>query len=347
MGRVLLTGASGFIAAHCLQAYLEAGHNVRITVRSEEKGKQVYERNEKYSDQLEAALVEDIAAEGAYDEILADNTMDAVVHTASPFFTNVTDPQELLKPAVQGTLNLLNAVHKLAPNVKRVIITSSFAAMINPKQGNWPGHVYNEEDWNPVTEEEALTGDGITVYRASKTFAEKAAWKFMEEKKPSFDLVVLNPPMVYGPIINFQTIRSLNSSSQRFWKFLNGEMKEIEPSSSPLWVDVRDLAMAHLRAYERPEAGGKRFFIVSDEWYSNQDIADIFRKNYPMFLDKIPEGSPGKGFDAKPETIYAHDNSRSKNILGMTYRSFETCAVDAGRSIIELLGAEIIGGMME
>ncbi|KAG9052571.1 methylglyoxal reductase (NADPH-dependent) gre2, partial [Serendipita sp. 407] len=189
MGRVLLTGASGFIAAHCLQAYLEAGHNVRITVRSEEKGKQVYERNEKYSDQLEAALVEDIAAEGAYDEILADNTMDAVVHTASPFFTNVTDPQELLKPAVQGTLNLLNAVHKLAPNVKRVIITSSFAAMINPKQGNWPGHVYNEEDWNPVTEEEALTADGITVYRASKTFAEKAAWKFMEEKKPSFDLV--------------------------------------------------------------------------------------------------------------------------------------------------------------
>ncbi|KAG8832105.1 methylglyoxal reductase (NADPH-dependent) gre2 [Serendipita sp. 399] len=346
MGRILLTGASGFIAAHCLRAFLEAGHFVRFTVRSEEKAKQIYERNEQYVDQMEPVLVEDIAAEGAYDEALSDNTMDGVIHTASPFFTNVTDPQALLKPAVQGTLNLLNAIKKLAPNVKRVVITSSFAAMINPKEGNWPGHVYNEDDWNPITEEEALTGDGITVYRASKTFAEKAAWKFVEEHKPGFDLAVLNPPMVYGPIINFQTIKTLNSSSQRFFKFFSGEMKEIEPSSSPLWVDVRDLATAHLRAYERPDAGGKRFFIVADELYSNQDIADIFRKNFEIFNDRIPVGTPGKGFDAKPGTIYTHDNSRSKAALGMTYLPFETCATDAGRSILELLQAEIIGGMM-
>ncbi|CCA67680.1 related to aldehyde reductase II [Serendipita indica DSM 11827] len=339
MGKVLLTGASGFIAATVLRAYLKAGHTVRFTVRSDDKAQQIVANNPEFTSLLEAAIVPDIAAKGAYDEALRDDSLDAVVHTASPFFTDVTDPQLLLRPAVEGTLNLLHAVAKFAPRVKRVIITSSFAAMINESKGNWPGHEYNEDDWNPITDQQALSG-GIVTYRASKTFAERAAWNFVADKKPSFDLVTLNPPMVYGPIINTQRLSALNESSQRFWKFLSGQMKEIPTSSSPLWVDVRDVAAAHLAAYEKPAAGGKRFFIVADEWYSNQDIADIFRKHFPEVRDKVPEGTPGRGFHLKPEEIYTHNNSRSKEILGITYRSFETCATDAGRSILELAKAE-------
>jgi nucleoside-diphosphate-sugar epimerase len=84
--------------------------------------------------------------------------------------------------------------------------------------------------------------------------------------------------MVYGPVINAQTIATLNTSSERLWKFLSGNVKTIEPTGAPLWVDVRDLAQAHLAAYEKKEAGGNRFFIVADELYSNQDVADIYRK---------------------------------------------------------------------
>jgi nucleoside-diphosphate-sugar epimerase len=148
---------------------------------------------------------------------------------------------------------------------------------------------------------------------------------------------------VYGPIINVQTLSFINTSNQRMWKFLNGDMKTIEPmiTSHPLWVDVRDLAHAHLSAYETQAAGGNRFFIVADELYSDQDIADAFRKVFPPILllptssepfqhfpelkDKIPEGEPGKGFNVEPGPFYTQNNARSKEILHLTYRSFESC----------------------
>jgi nucleoside-diphosphate-sugar epimerase len=133
-------------------------------------------------------------------------------------------------------------------------------------------------DWNPVTIEQGKSGDKLTTYRASKTYAENAGWSFVEQEKPGFDLVTLNPPMVYGPVINDQTIASLNTSNQRIWKYLDGEIKEVEPMGMPIWVDVRDLADAHLAAYEKPNAGGKRFFIVADALYSYQELADILRK---------------------------------------------------------------------
>lgn len=87
----------------------------------------------------------DIAADGAYDEALKDNSLDGVIHTASPFHMNFTDPEELLGPAIRGTSGLLNAIVKLAPRVKRVVITSSFAAIFDPKQGARPGYTYSEK----------------------------------------------------------------------------------------------------------------------------------------------------------------------------------------------------------
>jgi len=126
--------------------------------------------------------------------------------------------------------------------------------------------------------EEARTGGKIVTYCAAKTYAERAAWDFVQTQHPNFDLVILCPPMVCGPIINSQTIANLNGSNQRLWRLLSGNVKTIKPIDDPLWVDVRDLAQAHLAAYEKKEAGGNRFFIVADEVYSNQDIADIYRK---------------------------------------------------------------------
>jgi nucleoside-diphosphate-sugar epimerase len=89
---------------------------------------------------------------------------DYVLHTASPFHFNVQDPvKDFLDPAIKGTTGILHAIKAHAPEVKRVVITSSFAAIVNPKQHP---KVYNEENWNPVTWEEAM--DPSNVYRASK-----------------------------------------------------------------------------------------------------------------------------------------------------------------------------------
>jgi len=294
MKRILLTGASGFVAAHVLDAFLKQGYFVRFTVRTQEKADQVLDANAQYRAQLEATIVPgklrhrrwtsnlslttDVAADGAYDEVLKDDTVDGIIHTASPFHTRFSDPQELLEPAIRGTEGLLLAIVKLAPRVKRVVIISSYAAIMNPEKGNWPGHTYTEKDWNPVTMDQALHGSKITTYRASKTFAERAAWEFVSKHKPNFDLVTLCPPMVYGPIINAQTLSSINTSNEAIYKYLNGETKTVEPMFHPFWVDVRDVAAAHLSAYETPAAGGHRFFIVADEVYSSQDMVDALRK---------------------------------------------------------------------
>lgn len=94
----------------------------------------------------------------------------------------------------------MKSIKKSAPSVKHVVITSSFAAIFDGDKGSRPGYVYSEDDWSNVTLEEAQK-DAITAYRASKTFAEKAAWEFVQNEKPNFSLATINPPMVFGPIV--------------------------------------------------------------------------------------------------------------------------------------------------
>lgn len=112
----------------------------------------------------------------------------------------------MLDPAVIGTTGILKSIKKSAPSVKRVVITSSFAAIINPSKANWPDHTYTEADWNPITQEEAVQNPA-NGYRASKTFAEKASWDFLEKEKPNFTISTMNPPLVLGPIVSFRSRR--------------------------------------------------------------------------------------------------------------------------------------------
>lgn len=110
--------------------------------------------------------------------------------TLRPLTNSMDNKRDLLKPAVNGTLNILDSVSKHAPQVKRIIFTSSFVAMIDITKGRWPGHVYSEEDWNPATYEAAAAKDapGALVYDTAKTVAERAAWDFVKTKNPHFDI---------------------------------------------------------------------------------------------------------------------------------------------------------------
>ena len=120
-------------------------------------------------------------------------------------------------------------------NVFDQVITSSFAAILNPFLGYRPDYTYSEKDWNPITEEQAVenTPNG---YRASKTFAERAAWKFVEQEKPNFTLATCNPPMVFGPVHPaLQTLDSLNTSNQRFREMILGHMQD-EVAASGMFI---------------------------------------------------------------------------------------------------------------
>lgn len=176
--RVLLTGANGFIGSHIISHFLEKSVFVQAVVRSESKAKRVMEDFPSADrSKLGFSIVPDITAPGAFDKAVQEaQPLDAVIHTASPFlYDESLSVEDLIKPAINGTSEILKSTLKYAPGVKRVVVTSSFAAIGNffDSQGN--GRVYTSDDWNPITMEQATSGNNLRhAYWGSKTYAEKA-----------------------------------------------------------------------------------------------------------------------------------------------------------------------------
>ncbi|KAJ5584659.1 NAD(P)-binding protein [Penicillium hispanicum] len=334
MTRVLLTG-NGFIATHVLETLLARGHSVVTTVRSQNKGDAILRAHpELTKNRLDYAIVEDMAKLNAFDDaVVSEPPFEAVIHTASPYHFHAKDAKELLEPAINGTTGILKSVQKLAPSVQRVVVTSSFAA-INNVYAKGLGKTYSEADWCPITEEQANDNPG-NAYRASKTFAERAAWDFVANEKPTFDLTVINPPLVLGPIAHkLASLSALNTSNERIRDLITGAAQErCPPTGNHLYVDVRDLALAHVLAIETPEAGGKRFFTVSSH-FSNKEIAEIIGQEFPEFKDRLPRGKALAPGDYPADGVYGFDSSRSKEILGLSYRPLKESVVDAVHSLL-------------
>lgn len=285
-------------------------------------------------------MVPDIAQETAFDEtIKAHSPIDAVIHTASPFHYNVVDNKaDMLDPAIIGTTSILRALKSYGgTSVKRVVITSSFAAMTTPSN---PPKVYDENAWNDMTWEEALTTTNPQVcYRGSKKFAEMAAWKFVETgQPPSFQPTVLNPPLVFGPILQDlgeKGLDALNTSSKRILNIVQGKQHK-GPIGSNFYVDVRDLAEAHVRAIEPDYAGvaGKRVFTTAGD-FSDFECAEIIRDQFPALRDNIGEDLVRHLREGNKPSAFGFNNSRSKELLGLRYRSLEQTVVDTVQSLVD------------
>lgn len=337
---ILISGASGYLATHVVNHFLRTGYSVRGTVRSTEAAQKVGRSFPQHANagQLTFAVVPDVSVAGAFDQ--AVKGVHGVIHTATPFQTDVQDVQrDLLDPAINGTLNILHAVHTQAPTVCRIVLTSSFYAMIDLSKGKWPGHIYSEVDWNPATAEDATApgADGSLAYAVAKTVAERAAWNFVNEMKPHFDIVTILPSMLYGPNINAAAdITKLNGSLADFYRLMSPHNNSTDPvpgNDHYSFVDVRDVAQAHLRAFEVPQAGGHRFF-VSKGYYSYQQFVDILREAIPEIKGRIPEGETGRRIDAAD--VYGTEVERSERVLGLKYSGLNETIVDTARSLLEL-----------
>lgn len=261
---VLVTGAAGFIAAHTLADLLARGHRVRGTVRS--LGKQdAYAHLTALpgaADRLELVEANLLDASGF---VAAVQGVDAVMHIASPYVIDVADPRrDLVEPAVTGTRNVLEAAAG-SPAVRRVVLTSSMAAITDEPETD---HVLTEADWNLKS---SLTRN---PYYYSKTMAERAAWDFMAEKKPGFDLVVVNPFMVIGPSLS----SALNTSNKVFVDMAKG----VYPGIMELawgFVDVRDVARAHVLALETSAASGR--YLCSGDVLSMREVVEVLGRVLP------------------------------------------------------------------
>ncbi|KAH8705833.1 putative NAD dependent epimerase/dehydratase [Talaromyces proteolyticus] len=337
MTRALVTGGTGFLGAAVVDILLARGYHVVTTVRTLEKAQDM--RTHFSSDKLDFVIVEDIAKLDAFDKaVVNDPPFDAVIHTASPFHYTINNiKKDMIDPAVNGTVGILNSVKKYAPTVKRVVITSSFAAMVDVNKA--VGWKWSERDWNPVTWETAedpTNSAGQAGYRTSKALAEKAAWEFMEKEKPGFTLTTLNPSLIFGPVQPWlRSLDVINTSNERFRDFISGAAREkCPPTGSLFWVDVRDVALAHALAVEKPQSAGKRYFLTAGN-FCNRDVVETIAESFPELKDRLPSGDKALEEGSYPPggPKYGYNNSASRNDLGLEYRSLKESVADTVKSL--------------
>ncbi len=319
---VLLTGATGFIAKRIALDLLNAGHAVRGSVRSPAR-----------ADEVRAAVAPHLTDPGALDRLSfvtldltkdegwsdAMQGIDALVHTASPFpLVMPKDENDLIQPAVEGTLRALNAAQ--ASGVTRVVLTSSVVA-IEAKDKSGP---FTEDDWSDTAHPKS------TAYYKSKTLAERAAWDFVNQH-PEMQLTTINPALVLGTPLDQHYGTSLGLVE----RLLSGSDPML-PDLGFAIVDVADVSAMHVAALDQPDSIGKRFIAASDS-QSFPEIARHLKAQYPdrkiatriaprfvlqilgLFDPSIKTALPGLG--SRPE----FDTTRAQTILGVSF----TPALDA------------------
>ncbi|KAK2970077.1 hypothetical protein RJ640_006550 [Escallonia rubra] len=266
---VCVTGASGYIASWVVKLLLDRDYTVKATVRSLNDPKKTehllaLDGAKERLHLFEANLVE----EESFDSVI--HGCDGVFHTASPVHlsVSVTDPKtELIDPAVKGTLNVLRSCAKVS-SVKRVVVTSSIVSVILNGKPLTPDVVVDETWFSDAKLCEQIKA----WYPLSKTLAEEAAWKFGKEN--GIDLVMIHPGFVLGPCLR----PTLNLTSQEILNLVKSDKEDL-PNEINVYVDVRDVACAHIKAFEIPSASGRYCLVGTVAYYV--EVRKIIRKLYP------------------------------------------------------------------
>jgi dihydroflavonol-4-reductase len=332
MKKVLVTGISGFVAQHCAAELLKKGFAVKGSVRSLSKTDEVVKGITQEIDSkgnLEFCEL-DLMKDGGWDKAMEG--CDYVLHIASPFVVKVPkDENELIKPAVEGTLRALKAAKKAG--VKRVVLTSSTVAM----QGGQHGTVkINQDSWTDINEKT------VTAYFKSKTLAERSAWEFIKNQtgNTKLELVVINPGPIYGPTL---TGNLATEAMDFFKKLITGKVPML-PRAYSVMSDVRDVATIHVAALENEKANNKRFIVTTEKPHAIQEIAQILKsKGYdkvstklaPTFLLKFIANFNDEMKGMLPfvgNTIEA-DVSDTMNTFNWKPIPFEKTVLDAAKSV--------------
>ena len=332
---ILVTGASGFVAIHTIIQLLEQGYAVRGTIRSLKKEADLRKTISRYvqaNDRLEilpADLEQAAGWEGAMSGV------ETVLHVASPF--PLFEPEkedDLIIPAVQGTLRVLRAAHNAG--VKRVVQVSSVAAISSGHNGE--NKTFTEADWSDLTKD-------IGAYAKSKTLAERAAWDFINgaENTNKMELATINPPLIMGPVPN----KDFRTSIELVRTIMLGQVPGVGRIKMGV-VDVRDVASAIILAMQTPEAAGKRWLVAADKSLWLKDIAELLHGKYagkykinkiqfPSFLVRFI-GLFDKKVSRVTQSLdwdYELSNANAKHILKWTPRPAEESVLAMAESLIE------------
>ena len=330
--KVLVTGATGFVAGWIVKRLVEAGVCVHAAVRDPENEVKVAHLKQ-LSEKGPGSVVlfkADLTEAGSYGKAMKGCA--TVFHTASPFILKFNNAQtDLIEPALAGTKNVLASVNATS-SVQRVILTSSVAAIYGDTIDcvNTPSGKVNEDDWNTTS---SATHQ---PYSYSKTLAEREAWK-MAEGQDKWTLVVINPALVIGPSVSG---KSTSASHDIVRQLGDGSMKAGVPPLSMGMVDVRDVADAHIRAAYIKKATGR--YMVFNEAQSLLELASLLKQKYgatyPLPSKELPKWLVWlvgpiilKTLSRKMISLnmghkYVGDNAKSTDKLGVNYSSLKASA---------------------
>jgi dihydroflavonol-4-reductase len=332
---VLITGISGFIARHCAVEMLNAGFGVRGTVRSLSRGAGVRDSLAKHADVSRLGFAEaDLESDAGWREAVAGCAH--VLHLASPFpAKQPRDEQELIRPAVEGTLRVLRAA--VDGGVTRFVQTSSMVAVIygHPHDRTAP---FTEADWTRVED------PTVTPYAKSKTLAERAAREFIQQSKPALHYSSVNPGLVLGPALD----HDIGTSAEIIQMFLKGKYPGAPRMAIPI-VDVRDVARMHRLAVETDAPSGGRHLGVADcLWLIEvstairERLGPAARKSpsrvLPDWAVKLVAVFDPTARQAVPELgrELRVDNSLTRRALGMEFIPASEAAVAMAQSLVDL-----------
>jgi dihydroflavonol-4-reductase len=331
---VLVTGASGFVAIHCIARLLQQGYTVRGTLRSLKREAELRATLAKLAEAgsrlsfVEADLLDD----AGWDAAMRGCTF--VLHVASPFPLGEPEHEDdLIRPAVDGTLRVLRAAAH--GGVRRVVQTSSIAAMAfgHPREKRH----FDETDWSNLDVP-------VGAYMRSKTLAERAAWEFINgpENVNHMEMAVINPGLILGPLPDAHSC----SSMELVFQLLGGRVPGVARMHFQA-VDVRDVAAAHLLAMTNPAAAGQRFPCVGAHFWM-KDVAVVLKKHFaargyrintlefPSALVRVMalfDRTIRLTVDSLDvEMIISSDHLRK--VLGLELRGMEEMVVAMGESLI-------------
>ncbi|KAL2479051.1 Cinnamoyl-CoA reductase 1 [Forsythia ovata] len=306
---VCVTGAGGFIASWLVKLLLEKGYTVRGTVRNPDDPKNSHLR------ELEGAKERLILCKADLNDyqslVEAINGCDGVFHTASPV---TDDPEQMVEPAVNGAKNVITAAANA--KVRRVVLTSSIGAIyMDPNRD--PDKVVDETCWSDLE----FCKNTKNWYCYGKVVSEQAACDLAKEL--GLDLVVINPVLVLGPLLQ----PSVNASVLHIMKYLTGSAKTYA-NSIQAYVHVKDVASAHILLFEAPSASGR--YLCAESVLHRGEVVEILAKYFPEY--PIPtkcsdEINPRK----KP---YKFSNQKLKD-LGLEFTPIKQALYDTVKSLQE------------